>query len=607
MSLDIKEFLKNHEPFSLLPESQIEYIVQNSSLDYIPKDEILIKSGQFPSYLYMILKGGFALKKDGNIVEFLEKGDFIGDTSLIFNQENQFTVQAVEDSILLLIPADIFKDIINKHPEFKEFFTKTTINKLAEGYKKIQGSIDDSSLLPIKDFPLKEAFFCKKDEDIVEVARKMSNKNLSFCLVGNPADLQGIITDKDLKDRVIAKGKDPKTITAEDIKTFPVETIESDKFLFEAILKMINKNIKRLPVVEDGKVIGVIQDRDIFIFQSKNILYFIKQIQVEKDIKVLREIYINVQESIKNLFKTGKDIEILQKYTAELNDRFMQKAIQLTLEEFQTETEFSFIVLGSEGRKEQTLNTDIDNGIIYTDESKQEIILKIGKSIIDKLLKIGFPECPGKVMASNPMWVKSVNNWKTTIDNWILRPDSSSIMYLSIFMDLRTIYGKEDFSEILKKHIFDMVENNKNFLVVMALKTLEFEPPIGFFRNFIVEKTGEHKNELDIKKGGIFPIVQGIRVLALENKVEETGTIDRIRQLRNKIGVNLADELIESFKFLQTLRLKFQLEKLSEGKKPDNYINPEKLSKFEKDLLKDAFKVVKKFQEIIGVHYRIRV
>ena len=607
MSLDIKKFLSKQEPFSLLSENQIEYIIRNSSLDYIPKDEILLKPGQIPSYLYLIIKGGFVLKKEGTTVEFLEKGDSIGDTSLIFDQENQFTVQAVEDSILLLIPSDIFKTLINSHPEFKEYFTKTTIKKLTEGYRRLQGSIDDTSLLSIRDFPLKEPLFCSGEEKITEVAKKMTRKGLSYCLIGKTSDLQGIITDRDLKDRVIAEGKNPDLIKAEEIKTYPVETINSSKFLFEAVLKMVNKNIKRLPVIENEKVVGVIEDRDIFIFQSKNILHFIKQIQFENDIKVLKEIYINIQESVKNLFKTGKDIEILQKYTAEINDRFIQKALQLSLNEIKEKVDFSFVVLGSEGRKEQTLNTDIDNGIIYSDNSPRDTVLEIGRKVIERLLEIGFPKCPGNIMASNPVWVKSLKEWEDTLSSWIHRPDPESIMYLSIFFDLRSVYGNEDFSQQLRKHIFNVVEKNKNFLVVMALKTLEFEPPIGFFRNFIVEKTGEHKNELDIKKGGIFPIVQGTRVLSIENKIELTGTLDRLRELRNKIGTNLTEELIESFKFFQILRLKFQIEKIQEGKEPDNYINPEKLSKFERDLLKDAFKVVKRFQEMLGVHYRIRV
>ncbi|WP_457626224.1 putative nucleotidyltransferase substrate binding domain-containing protein [Persephonella sp.] len=608
MSLDVKKFLREHPPFNVLPEKEIDFIIENSSLDYIPKDSVLLQENQYSEYLYLIIKGGFVLKKDGNTVELLETGDYIGDTSLIFNRPSSFDVKAVEDSILLEIPQDIFGKIISKHPEFKEFFTKTTIDKLTEGYKKIQaGALEDSSLITLKQFRLKEPLFCSKDENIKDIASKMSEKNLSFCLLGNKENLEGIITDKDLKDKVLSKGIDPTKITADQIKTYPVECIESDRFLFEAVLKMIRKNIKRLPVVEEGRVLGVIEDRDIFIHQSKNILYLTKQIEVENSIENLRQLYISVEEAVEPLFKTGKDIEILQKYIAEINDRFVQKAIKLSLEEIEERIDFSFIVMGSEGRKEQTINTDIDNGIIFTEEADREKAMKIGKLIIDKLLKIGFPECVGRVMASNPEWVKPVKEWEKTVENWIIRPDPVNIMYTSIFFDYRPVYGNLKITAELRERIFNLIEKNRNFLVVMTMKTLEFEPPIGFFRDFIVEKSREHKNELDLKKGGIFPIVQGVRILALENKVSETNTIDRIRKLKGKIGEDLSDELIESFKFLQTLRLRTQLEKIKAGKKPDNYINPEKLTKFERDLLKDAFKVVKKFQEMLGIHFRLRV
>jgi CBS domain-containing protein len=608
MSLDVKKFLREHPPFNVLPEKEIDFIIENSSLDYIPKDSVLLQENQYSEYLYLIIKGGFVLKKDGNTVELLETGDYIGDTSLIFNRPSSFDVKAVEDSILLEIPQDIFREIISKHPEFKEFFTKTTIDKLTEGYKKIQaGALEDSSLITLKQFRLKEPLFCSKDENIKDIASKMSEKNLSFCLLGNKENLEGIITDKDLKDKVLSKGIDPTKITADQIKTYPVECIESDRFLFEAVLKMIRKNIKRLPVVEEGRVLGVIEDRDIFIHQSKNILYLTKQIEVENSIENLRQLYISVEEAVEPLFKTGKDIEILQKYIAEINDRFVQKAIKLSLEEIEEKIDFSFIVMGSEGRKEQTINTDIDNGIIFTEEADREKAVKIGKLIIDKLLKIGFPECVGRVMASNPEWLKPVKEWEKTVENWIIRPDPVNIMYTSIFFDYRPVYGNLKITAELRERIFNLIEKNRNFLVVMTMKTLEFEPPIGFFRDFIVEKSGEHKNELDLKKGGIFPIVQGVRILALENKVSETNTIDRIRKLKGKIGEDLSDELIESFKFLQTLRLRTQLEKIKAGKKPDNYINPEKLTKFERDLLKDAFKVVKKFQEMLGIHFRLRV
>ncbi|NPA13367.1 MAG: cyclic nucleotide-binding domain-containing protein, partial [Aquificae bacterium] len=395
MSLDIKSFLKKIPPFSLLPDEEISHISQRAKLDYIPKDQTVIKQGEKVDSLFVVLKGSLSLKKNGNLVDILQEEDFIGDTSLIFNQPYQFDVKAVKDSILIIIPSQVFKGLLEKHPEFKEFFTKTTINKLTEGYKNIQSHLEDISITPINTFKLKKAVFCKDTDSITTIVKKMCDENLSYCLVGDRANLTGIITDKDLKDKVLAKALPPNTTTAGEIKTYPVETIQSDSFVFEAVLKMIKKNIKRLPVVEKGQVIGVIEDRDIFIHQSRNIVYLSNQIEMEDSIDNLRELYITVEDAIEPLFKTGKDIEILQKYIAEINDRFVKKAIQLALKEVEVDN-FSFLVLGSEGRREQTINTDIDNSLVFL-SGNRERFLQFGKKVIQILLQIGFPECEGKV------------------------------------------------------------------------------------------------------------------------------------------------------------------------------------------------------------------
>jgi CBS domain-containing protein len=244
---------------------------------------------------------------------------------------------------------------------------------------------------------------------------------------------------------------------------------------------------------------------------------------------------------------------------------------------------------------------------VYEKEEDKDVVEEIGRKIIDNLLEVGFPKCPGNIMSSNPQWVKILKDWRIKIEDWFSKPDAENIMMTSIFFDFRTVFGNIDLEKQLRDFVFKEVKSYKNFLVAMTLKALEFEPPIGLFKDFVVEKSGQHKDELDLKKGGIFPITQGVRVLALENSIPETNTIDRIRKLETKIGKSLSLELIESFKILQTFRLKTQLEKIKEGKYPDNYINPLKLTKIERDLLKDAFKVVKKFQETLGIHFRLRV
>ncbi|ACO03558.1 MAG TPA: cyclic nucleotide-binding/CBS domain-containing protein [Persephonella sp.] len=601
MSIDLPELLKNTEPFSLLSEEEIDYIISNSLLDYIPKNSIILDEKKRSDYLYLVIKGVLSLLKDNTVIELLESGEILKDPS-------GFKVKAEDDSILLLIPSKVIQAILKEHPEFKDHFEKSITKKISEGSKKLRSvSYDDISLLTLKSIDLRPAVFCDEEDSVTQVAKKMSSADTSCCLVGREDSIKGIITDKDLKDRVLAKGHDPSKIKASDIKTYPVEFIESDRFLFEAVLKMIRKNIKRLPVLEEGKVIGVVEDRDILVRQSRNILYLIGQIEDEYDIKNLSQIYKSLKLSVEEIFNTGKDIEIIQKYISEINDRFVRKAVEISLEKLDIKGRFSFVLFGSEGRREVTISTDIDNGIIFSDRDEREKFLRLGREVVGILLRIGFPRCEGNVMASNERWVKSLDDWKNVVEEWISKPDAENILMTGIFFDFRNAYGDETLTDQLQDFIFSLIEKNQNFLLSMALKTLELEPPVGFFGRFTVEKSGEHKNELDLKKGGILPIVSGVRVLSLENKIRSTNTIDRIRKLRKKLGENLSDELIESFKFLQTLRLKNQIEKIKEGKSPDNYINPEKLTRFEKDILKESFRIIKKFQEMLGVHFRLRV
>ncbi|MDQ7055744.1 MAG: DUF294 nucleotidyltransferase-like domain-containing protein [Persephonella sp.] len=207
----------------------------------------------------------------------------------------------------------------------------------------------------------------------------MSENDISYCLVGNENRLKGIVTDKDLKDKVLAQNLNPKDVYVKQIKSYPVETLSEDNFVFEAVLKMIQKNIKRLPVLKDGKVIGVIEDRDIFIKQSKSIVHLASQIDRAKEINELRELYFSLEDTVFTMFKTGKDIEILQKYISEINDRFMKKAVQMAVNETGVDSNFVLMVLGSEGRKEQTINTDIDNCIVYMKKDEKDEFLKLGE------------------------------------------------------------------------------------------------------------------------------------------------------------------------------------------------------------------------------------
>ena len=602
------KILKTVEPFKGLPEKEIEFLSKNVVADYVLKDTEIVKEGERLSYFCLIVKGSCVVKKDDTVVDVLEEGDFYGGAEIILNEPSKFSVKAVENSIIYMIPVDVFVNVVESYPELKEFFTKTTIERLSEGYRRIFSSSgeDALSLLPVKEMKLSPAVFCKGDESVRSAAEKMVSAGTSCCLV-EEGEI-GILTDMDLKAKVVAKGLNPEEVKVKDVATFPVITVNSDDFLFEAVVKMVNIGVKRLPVVEKEKIIGVLEDRTIFLQQARNFVFIVREIETEQDVKNLKRLYLSVEEAVKTFFKSGKEITVLQRYISEINDKFIRKAIKLAFERVGIpEGEFEFLVLGSEGRREQTVKTDIDNAIVYKNRKEREYFLELGKVATEILLEIGFPECPGKVMASNPDWVKSLDEWKYTLEDWFTRPAGDTVLKASIFLDFRPVYGSGELSSELRSFVNGLSKNYRNFLVAMVQKVLEVEPPINIFHRFVLEKSGEHRGELDLKKGGIFPITQGARVLALEKGLDETNTVKRLQLLKRSIGEDFCSELIEAFKFLQTLRLKTQLEKISRGLPPDNYVNPKNLTKFERDLLKDAFKVVSRFQEMLGVHFRLRV
>ncbi len=605
--LQPEKLLKEVPPFNRLPDREIEFLASKLKGEVYKKDEEILKEGQKTLYLYLIVKGSCAVKKEDKVIDILGRGDVFGAYELILDKPANFSVKALEDCIVYLLPKDAIENLSRENPEIREALTKELVEKLAEGYQHFTGNVEDSFvLIPVKELRLQPPLFLPPDVSVQEAAKEMYEKGSSVCLLNENGQL-AIFTDKDIK-KVVAEGKNPSEVKLYKTASKPVITAQAEEPLFNAILKMVSNNIKRLPVVEDNKIIGILEDRTIFIQQSKNFIFLAAEIEAAKDIKTLKNLYYWVQDAVVNLLSSGREISVLQRFISEINDRFIKKAVSMAISEIgQPPSPFLFLAMGSEGRKEQTIKTDIDNGIVYVQEKDREYFLKLGKKATQILLDIGFPECPGGVMASNPEWIKTLQEWRYTLEEWFSKPGAENLLKASVFVDFRGIVGELELEKKLRNMVNSLAKNYRNFLVAMTLKVLEIDPPINLFHRFVLEKSGEHKGELDIKKGGIFPITQGVRVLALESGLSETNTIERLKFLKEKIGEKFTEELIEAFKLLQTIRLKNQIEKMKSGVEPDNFVNPNKLTKFERDLLKDAFKVVGRFQELLGVHFRLRV
>ncbi len=613
MIQDIKLFLKDCYPFSELQEGVLDYIAGQVIIRFHPSGSILFQEGGEPlNYVYLVRKGAVSLVIGNIEVDFLCEGDFFGYPSLLSGNPPTSTAVVKEDAILYLFPKDVFLKLMGKYQVFESYFTKNLAKKLATTLSRVKPITKDRTTIEklmmtrFRDIPLKQVPILKPDSTVSECAKIMKEKNLTAVFVGLKEPF-GIITERDIIKKVLAEGRDPGKVKLKEIMSSPIFHVREDSFVFEAILEMARRNFRRVAISDsEGKIVGLFEDTDVIALESKNILVIVKEIEKAANINDLIYMFNLTVELIRSLVSEGANIVYISRLISEINDKIMARTARLTMEQIGSPVpcKFSIMALGSEGRKEQTLKTDQDNALIFED-CDNEYFLEFGKLFTENLLKIGFPPCPGNVMTSNPEWVKSRSEWIKSIENWMLSPKPDHTLKMGIFFDFRSVYGEEILASELKNHIFKLIDRSDIFIRYMILDAIRFKPPIGRFRKFILERKGEHKGAFDIKKGGIFPITQGIRALSLKEKIPETNTIERINRLVEKkvLPGDLAENLKEAYNFLQTLRLKAQVEKLNEKKTIDNYISPENLSKLEHSLLKDSLRIVENFQSFLDRTY----
>ncbi|GAB6066326.1 cyclic nucleotide-binding/CBS domain-containing protein [Aquifex pyrophilus] len=609
MITDVEDFLRTHYPFSSLPPPSLETLSRSIKIKYYPRGSVIFTEGSKPlEYLYLIRKGNVSLKKDGREIDFLQEGDTFGYVSLLTGNPPTSTAVAETDVILYLIPKEIFLKLVDKYPDFRNFFTSSLAKKLShakEAVKK-ESSFEKFLTLQVKDLKIRLVPFAKEEETALNLSKKMVQENASCVIV--EGEREGIITERDILKKVVAEEKNPSEVKAKEIMSTPLISVSPEDFLFDVILLMAKHNIRRVVVKDNGKILGVVEDRDIIAFESQNTLVLVKEIEKSRDIRDLSYLYSLIDDTVLNLFSEGVRPEIISKLIAELNDKFISKAVRFAIREVGLEpiVPFSILVLGSEGRKEQTLRTDQDNALIYDDTypsldvDLKEYFKTFGEKVSEILLKIGFPPCPSNVMVRNPEWNKGKTDWIKTLESWFSRPEPQNTLKLGIFLDFRNAFGDKTLEEELRETVFKLARENELTIAYMLKDAVRFKPPLGLFGRLKTEKKG-----IDLKKGGIFPITHGVRVLAVRNGIKETNTLERIDKLKemNVIPENLSEDLSEAFKYLQYVRLKSQTEKLKLGEEPDNYVNPDILTKLERDLLKDAFKIVEEFQSFIENRY----
>lgn len=619
------EFFREVMPFNTLDEEQLNKLARHCRIDFFPKGTRLFTTGETEvKDLYVIQRGGikgFIVDDEGEVTlkDYRGEGSVFGALALIRGTKANLDVETIEDTFCFLVPGEIFLELINEQPGFAQYYLKSFSNKVVSTaytelrrHKWTRRGEDDLFL------------FTKTAGDLIKTLRKvpmtatiqeaaaaMTDYKVGSLLLhepDNPDEIVGIITDKDLRSKVLARGL-TYSLSVKEIMSSPVQTINSGAICFEVLLKMMSTNIHHLAVTKSNRVIGVITSHDIMLQQGHSPYYLFKEILSQTTFQGLYPLSQKIPEMIRNLIKEGGKAGNITRMIAILNDHILERLLTL-LQDYMgpPPVPFCFMLMGSEGRREQTFRTDQDNAIIYQDpadeKQKQEAesyFREFANQAIDLLVNCGYPLCPGDIMARNPKWCQPYSTWCSYFERWVSAPDPEELLNAMIFFDFRCGFGDASLAEKLRDHLNSLTRRQEIYLMHLAKDCLVYRAPLSFFKTFIVEKDGEHKNTLDIKRQGITPFVNFARLMALRYEINETNTLARLNALADEghISADLLQVATNAYELQMQLRLVHQLYQIDNGIVPDNHINPASLTELEKRMLKDAFSVIERLQALV--------
>jgi CBS domain-containing protein len=607
--LEQKAFISSIHPFENLTSDQIDNFIENLDIVYYKANHVVQEQGSSPDFLFFILKGLIQEKQEDEVLSIYSKNEIFDSISLIENySKNSFVT--TEETICYILPRKIFIETLHENQELENYFFQSISEKLNNNisYEKNK-EMANIMVAKVKDARIHKAVIIDTEKTIFEAATIIKKEKVPTVLIKDNNNDMFIVTDSDFRQKVILNRMDfdDKVIK---IASKGLILVYEDDFLFNAQLLMAKHGIKRVVVKnENEEIIGILDQISLSSFFATNTFAVSNQIVKAETVEELKEASLSFIKIIKSLNAKGVKIEFISKLINQLNKKLLDKLYKI-LAPCELYEKSCLVVMGSEGRGEQILKTDQDNALILADDctiSKEELEI-FTKNFTETLVDFGFPRCQGNIMISNPYWCRKKSEFKDLIFNWVNHPSGDNFMNIAIFYDAVCVSGDKNLISSLKEYLFKVSSNNQTFFAHFAKVISSFDVPLGFFDGFVLNnKDNKHKNEIDIKKGGIFIIVQGIRSLSLENKIFNANTTKRIKKLSEKgvLEEELAKELTMAFNFLTNLKLKSNLDKLDKKEEIDNYINPNSLNTMEKDLLKDSFKIVNKLKKKLEFHFKL--
>ncbi|WP_321341774.1 DUF294 nucleotidyltransferase-like domain-containing protein [uncultured Cohaesibacter sp.] len=602
---DFAEFASHRHPFDLIEMSRLAALAQNTLRIEVAKGEVILSVGQKVDGLYLIQSGEVDLiTPEDTLLLHLTVGNSFGERAMLSDGHAPNRAVANQDCTLFLIPKADFLALTTDLPSFHAYFDSSLIKRTTAAGQS--DSTTDLISITIGELMTPDPITIGPDMPVTEAAKLMQARNISCLLITEEERLIGILTTGDMAHRVVAAGHSLDT-PVRAIMTPDPFTLGPDALGFDALLSMMERTHTHLPVVAEGKLIGILTNTNLVQRQAVSAPFLIRDLQRQDDFESLAAIVAKVPQMLAQLVGSGVDAHNIGRIVTNVTDSLTRRLVQLAEKKFgPAPVPYLWLACGSQGRQEQTGVSDQDNCLIL-DESFIEsdhgaYFTQFAQFVSDGLDAAGFYYCPGEMMATNPRWRQPVSVWRSYFDKWIDRPDPMAQMLASVMFDLRPIVGDERLFAGLYQETLEKAKKNSIFRAHMISNSLSHTPPLSFFRGFALIKKGEHKDTVDLKLNGVVPIVDLARAYALQGAITAANTRERLIQARDQgtISHSGAQDLIDAYDLIATMRLAHQARQIREGKKPDNFLAPASLSELERNHLKDAFIMIKTQQSALG-------
>lgn len=604
-----KKFISNIHPFNNLNTFELDDLVEDLDIVYFKANSIVQTQDSNPEFLYFVLKGLIQEINDDEVLSVYSKGEIFDSVSLIKNHSKNSFV-AIEESICYALKKERFMQILSSNQQLENYFFQSISDKLNNNILNEKNKdMANIMIAKVKDAKVHKAVVVDTNKTIYEAATIIKQEKIPTLLLKDEDGEMYIVTDSDFRQKVILNRMDYDDLVVK-IASKGLIYINEDDFLFNAQLQMAKHGLKRVVVKNDhDEIVGILDQISLSSFFATNTFAVSNQIINAETLDELKEASHSFIKIIKSLNAKGVKIEFISKLINQLNKKLLDKLYKI-LAPKELIGKSCLVVMGSEGRAEQILRTDQDNALIISDDCSisEEKLREFTHLFTETLVDFGFPRCEGNIMVSNPYWCRKQSDFKELIYEWVNNPSGDNFMNIAIFYDALCVSGDIEIIKELKNYLFKISSNSQSFYTNFARVINSFDVPLGFFDGFVFNSKDEkHKDEIDIKRGGIFIIVQGIRSLSIQNRVLNTNTIKRINSLKELkvLDDESAKELIMAFNILNSLKLKASLEKLDKKEKIDNFVNPNRLTIMEKDLLKESFKIVNKLKKRLENHFKL--